>query len=380
MGAAEVAERLDEPADELHPYVLYAADRVFRVVLEALAHIEDWEPWPPFSRGYHVNLSPTFSLTVGARGLTAGEGEEIWARLRRAPDLAAKLQFALWAAYFEAGGQPATRVWTSLSSLMRRLGYTPHASGGSNARDLHLVADTLAAMFGVGVSGRWTDPGHHKERSVSGPLWQDGLVAAERREGRRERVWIAHQPGLWFTDAAWQARNGFLGRVSAALLELDAARDKWPIRVGAAYAWLARANLSASPSLTLRVCALVKQTGAAAKYQGRPAQLRARIEAAHDRLVAAGLLRQWEWLPGRSGSAGGWLEGSIRAEWIDAIPPLACSGTTPRVQGDHPSRVIREIEKHPNKSNSFKGRPLTLRAGAASSVPAARRPATREVA
>jgi len=67
MGATELTERLDEPADNLRHYVLFAADRVFRAALEALAHIEEWERWPPFSHGYHIELSETFGATVGVR-------------------------------------------------------------------------------------------------------------------------------------------------------------------------------------------------------------------------------------------------------------------------------------------------------------------------
>ncbi|MHB8332395.1 MAG: hypothetical protein ACYDEA_09410 [Candidatus Dormibacteria bacterium] len=372
MGTAELAERPDAPEEETRPYVLFAADRVFRVVIEALAHIEDWEPWPPFSRGYHVDLSPTFSLTVGARGLTLAEGDEIWHRLRRAPDLAIKLQFALWAAYLEGDENPTARTWTSLGSVLARLGYAPHPSGGYKTRDLQLVSDTLRAVFGLAASGRWSDSGQQKEHSLTGALWQEGLVATERHEGARGNMWIAYQPGQWFADPAWRTRNAFVGRVAATLLTLDTRKDRWTIRVGSAYAWLARANLLAGPIHTLRVRALAEQTGAAAVYHGRPGQLRAHIEAACDHLLSMGLLGEWEWRPGPAGIAGGWLEGSIRAEWIDAIPPPTCSDTTPHVLWDHPSRVISEIKNRPNRCNTSKGRPLTFRAGAASSLSAGR--------
>jgi hypothetical protein len=383
MGA-ELTERDGASADdELRPYLLFAADRVFRVVLEALAHIDEWEPWAPFVRGYHVDLSPTFSLTVGARGLTRAEGEEIWRRLLRAPDLAAKLQFALWAAYFDGGGRPSTRVWTSLDSFLARLGYTRHPSGGYLPRDLRLVAQTLEAVVGLAVAGRWTDPKHRKDHTITGPLWQEGLVVMERRAGARERIWVAHQPGPWFVDSAWLAQNGFIGRVDAALLKLDTRRDRWAIRVGSAWAWRAKTNLQSGPVLKLRVRSLVDQTGASG--QGRPGRAQGQIEAAHDRLVALGLISRWEWLPG---PAAGWLAGSIRVEWSGSEAPLA-AGTIPILTGSdthpqwqrHPSSVAAgEIANPPNRSNGSKGRPLTLRAGAASSLSATRRPAREVVA
>jgi hypothetical protein len=319
-------------------------------------------------------------LTVGARGLTPEEGEEIWHRLRRAPDLAAKLQFALWAAYFDGGDSPAHPVWTSLDSMLARLGYAQHPSGGHTPRDTQLVSRTLTAMFRLAASGRWSDRNHRKEHTLTGGLWQEGLVATERRAGTRERIWITYQPGQWFADPAWRSQNPFLGRVSVELLELDTARDRWPFRLGAAYTWLSRANFQAGPLLTARVRSLVAQTGAASTYHGRPAQLRAHVEAALDRLREMGLLTNWEWMPSPSGAVEGWLAGSIRVEWVGAIPRLACSDTTPRVQRDHASCVIREIKNRPNKSNRSKGRPLTLRAGAAPSSPTNRRPTRRTAA
>ncbi len=375
MAVAELAEQLDAPEDEVRPYVLFAADRVFRAVLEALAHIEDWEPWPPFSRGYHVDLSSTFSLTVGARGLTLAEGEEIWQRLRRAPDLAAKLHFALWAAYFGEGGNPTSTVWTSLDSLVAALGYAGHPSGGYLPRDLRLVRDTLMALFGVSASGRWAPPDRRKEHTLTGGLWQEGLVAAERRGKTRQKIWVAFRPGQWFADPAWQTQNAFVGRVAAALLELDTSRDRWAIRVGMALAWLARANLGAGPILTLRVRTLAHEIGAGSIYQGRPARLRAVIEGALDRLRAVGLLGSGKWEPSHSsGAAGDWLAGSLRVEWTGATPILACNDTHPHVQPHPSSRVIPEIRNRPNRSNRSKDRPLTLRAGAASSISAGHRP------
>jgi hypothetical protein len=161
-------------AEDLRPDVLFAADRVLRVVLEALAHIEDGEPWPPFSRGHDVELSETVTLAVGARDAA---GEEVWQRLRRAPGLATKLHFGLWAAYYEGGGSPTTQAWTPLTSLVGRMGDAKHIHGGYLDRDLRLVVQTLDPVFAVAAAGKWRAPARRCEDMLRSRLWQEGMVS-----------------------------------------------------------------------------------------------------------------------------------------------------------------------------------------------------------
>lgn len=314
--------------EEVRHYVLFAADRVFRVVLEALAHIEEWQPWAPFSRGYHIDLSETFRATVGLRFDAANT---IWDRLRRAPDLAIKLQFAFWAEYYDGGGTPTEQVWTPLSALLGRLGYARRPRGDYREQDERLLVETLEAVFALEVGATWREPSQRAREvaSLRGRIWQEGLVGEARHGDHRKRIWLSYRPGEWFADPAWQRRNRFKGRVDPALLELDASRDRWPIRVGSAYAWLAKTNLRSGSILTLRLRSLVDQTGAWVVYAGHTARLRGIVEAAHDRLRAVGLIEEWEWLPG---PGSGWLAGAIRVEWIGSgttpcartFPPLAC--------------------------------------------------------
>lgn len=374
---AALTERLPQSPEDLRPCVLFAADRVFRGALEALAHVDEWEKRSPFTRGYHIELTETFALTLGVRPRLGDQrtgadqdpdAEKIWERLRRAPDLATKLQFALWAAYFEGGGNPSTHVWTPLLDLVDRVGYSRHGSRRVySARDARLVEDTLVALFALEATVCWSTRDRRREWTLRGHLWQESLVASERHLDQREKRWISHQPGQWFSDQDWRRQNRFVGRVSTALLELDANRDRWAIRFGAAYAWLARANLKSGPILTQRVRPLVEQAGASEVYRGRPAQLRAVIEAAHARLVEVGLLREWRWLPGPANSD--WSTGSIRVEWIAVSAPLACNECSSRLQGVLPSPVMAEIDFCRNRSNRLKRRPRSQSAGPAPSSP-----------
>lgn len=364
---AGLTERLDAPQKHVRRYVLFAADRVFRVVLEALAHIDEWETWPPFSHGYHIELSETFGATVGVRFDAANT---IWDRLRRAPDLATKLQFALWTAYYDGGGTPTEQVWTPLSALVGMLGYSRRPRGDYRDQDQRLVGETVEAVFSLEIGATWRRA--RESASLRGRMWQEGLVGKARHGDQRERTWLSYRPGEWFSDAAWQRTNRFKGRVDRALLELDASRDRWPIRVGSAYAWLAKTNLRSGSILTLRLRSLVDQTGAGVVYAGHPARLRSIVEAAHDRLRAVGLIRAWEWLPGPGSD---WLAGAIRVEWTGSgtsqcartFPPLACQDLPSRVPLHPLSRAKTKVEIHPNRSKRSKGRPLTLRSGAASS-------------
>ncbi len=287
---------------ELGQTVKHDASNVNRAAVQALSSVTTWKPGV---EGLAHGVEQTYKDLRIAVGLPDGKEAEMWPFLCTSGPQMVKAYYALWARWYEAGGDPRQYITVGISQFCADVGYQKHHKGGFRRLQKQEAIRHLEALTSIEIRAYYTPAGKTTHR-LRGPLWARGLIAEESdqygdlfgqaREGRPEDwepVSFSYAPGPWFTNPEWSQRNRYIGKLSVGLLRLSNESDQWAILIGGYLATLARTK--AYQPFTLRVETILQKTNLAQSPDARRRmkESQGKFEQAMARLVEVGVIQSW---------------------------------------------------------------------------------------
>lgn len=304
-----------------------------RLAVEAIAHADNMESRDGLAYGYYAeakDLRATFGLPNGPTSDT------LWDCLCQRGAAAVKMHYVLWARWYDRPDKQNPWLFLNIPQVCQDAGYTRHHKGGFKQRDKHAVWQVLDALTAVEVRAIFTPPNAKgKEVLLTGRLWardvnarlQDrfGDLYGHAREGDPatwEPLTFAYQPGAWFYNREWEARNRFVGMASSGLMQLDANRDEWAVLLGGYLITLARTG--GYSKTRIRVSTILQRTNLAQdkNLARRKTQYQTKFETAMNRLAEVGIVLSWNWDGGETKDIEDWDDPNAIADYYREDAPV----------------------------------------------------------
>ena len=287
----------------------YGSNPVHAAIVEAFSKVSAWnDTTTGYRRACSVEHYKGLHAAIGLPDDMAEEkARTLWEYLRKGGARMVKAHYALWARWYEEGGERTPYVQVQIGQFCRDLGYKPHHKGGFKRERKHEAMRLLEGLTSVVLWAVCTLP-NGKAQRLRGTVWQRGIVAEERdkyadlfgdaRAGDSDMwdpVAFTFAPGLWFADPEWRRFNKAVGKIGAGLMRLENDTDEWPILIGGYLGTVMRAN--AYKPLRLRVSTILAAANLAQSrdLKRRASQYCEKFERALDRLKEVGVIASWTW-------------------------------------------------------------------------------------
>lgn len=294
MEACATLHALRRPSSrprELPAYIRFKSDNLHGAVVRSFANAQRWEE--DEASGLDCGMRIECSRTTVAIGLQ-GDKRMHWQTLRERPERLVKAHYALWARWYEDGGQPGAYVKVELNQFCSDMGYARHHKGGYRREHKQEVVRLLEALTAVEIRLIYTPPGSSRAIRIRGPLWQCGFLAEEGDRNHWSPIGITCAPGPWFMDPHWMKYNQAIGKIGSGLMRLANDRDGWAILIGGYLGALMRTN--GYKPLRLRAETVLNAAGLASKSAiHAPEKYLGKFERALDRLQEVGVIAAWRW-------------------------------------------------------------------------------------
>lgn len=284
----------------LPDYIQHASNSISHAHILSFAKMSQWiRGEDGYERCLSLQLDRgRLDITVG---LPSGDKSELWDYLRAGGAKMVKTYFALWARWFDEGGQPGQPITVSINQFCHDLGFAKHKNGGYRPEVKRQATQMLEAIMSLEMVALYRPPStKEKQRRIRGPVWSR-LIAEEadqttdrNAETKWETASFCYTPGPWFADPVYSRFQEAIGKIGSGLLAIEST-EEWAILIGGYLATLTRTNKY--KPLHLRVeTILVRANRAQTKDAKRRAtETQNYFERAMDVLQKNGVIKNWSY-------------------------------------------------------------------------------------
>ncbi len=295
--SADITQKSSPRTTQLSPVVRFKNDNINRAAVRAFSIAATWKPVASLAHGTE-QMYKGLQIAIGLP--ESDVTQRIWSSLSKGGARMVKAHYALWARWYEDGGEAGDYVSVNVNQFCADIGYTKHHKGGFRREHKQEAMNLLEALTMMQISAEYQAPGASDGKRLRGGLWARGMIGEQKEPGEDggtptwEAVAFSFAPGPWFTHPAWARHNNFIGKLGIGLLQLDN-REEWAIIIGGYLGTLMRTN--AYQALRVRASTILHRTGLGQSddLRRRSGQMLQKFENAMDQLVSVNVIISWTW-------------------------------------------------------------------------------------